>query len=515
MDTVQLHLNGEALEVSGVSPTTTLLEYLRGDCGQPGTKEGCAEGDCGACTVVVIDPQAPGGPRFRAVNSCLMLLPLLHGKHVYTVESLRSGPPARPGEEGYHPVQEALVAKLGSQCGYCTPGVIMSMFEACYREDLDAPWKLDDQMCGNLCRCTGYRPIREATLQIAGQRPDDRFLTALKAAADGPPAPSLAYRYEPPATSGHQSQRFWIPRTFEELFEIRAEHPQARLVVGATDLGLDVTKHGERFEAMISLQGIESLRTLEHEAGQWRIGATVRLADLEDATDHALPPIARILRFFGSRQIKNNATVGGNLCNASPIGDLAPVLLSLDATMVVRGPAGQRRVSIDDFFVGYRKTVLQPSELLVGVELADPPAEAMIGAYKVSKRREMDISAVAAGLRVDVVDGVVKAARFGFGGMAATPARASHAEAAVVGQPWSQATCEAAAVALAKDFNPLSDHRGSAWYRATVAANLLRGFHADTVNEPVPRLPDRPTGTLLGSSNLATDASTLPGEAQP
>ncbi|MEM7158316.1 MAG: xanthine dehydrogenase small subunit [Myxococcota bacterium] len=506
MDTVQLHLNGEALEVSGVSPTMTLLEYLRGERSQSGTKEGCAEGDCGACTVVVIDPESPGGPRFRAVNSCLLLLPLLHGKHVYTVESLRSGPPARPGDEGYHPVQEALVAKLGSQCGYCTPGVIMSMFEACYRDDLDAPWKLDDQMCGNLCRCTGYRPIREATVQIAGKRPDDRFSAALQAAADGPPAPALAYRYEPPAASGHRPQRFWIPRTFDELFEIRAEHPQARLVVGATDLGLDVTKHGERFEAMISLQGIESLRTLTHDAGLWSIGATVRLADLEDVTDHALPPIARILRFFGSRQIKNGATVGGNLCNASPIGDLAPVLLSLGATMVMRGSAGEREVSIDDFFVGYRKTVLTADELLVRVELSDPPPEARIGAYKVSKRREMDISAVAAGLRVDVVDGVVKAARFGFGGMAATPARASQAEAAVVGQAWSQQACEAAARAVANDFTPMSDHRGSAWYRSTVAANLLRGFFADTAEQPVPRLPDRPTGTLLGSTTLATEA---------
>ncbi len=178
MGPVKLHVNGQAREVRDVSPTTTLLEYLRGHLHEPGTKEGCAEGDCGACTVVVIDPQAPGGPRFRGVNSCLLLLPLLHGTQVFTVEALRE---AASDGGGYHPVQEALVQALGSQCGYCTPGVIMSMFEACYREDLDAPWKLDDQMCGNLCRCTGYRPIREATQQIAGLRPADRFTTALSA----------------------------------------------------------------------------------------------------------------------------------------------------------------------------------------------------------------------------------------------------------------------------------------------------------------------------------------------
>lgn len=492
MDTVRLHVNGQPREICGVSPTTTLLDYLRGAAGLPGTKEGCAEGDCGACTVVVIDPDAPGGPRFRGVNSCLLLLPLLHGKHVITVEGLQQ----RVGDDpGWHPVQEALVAALGSQCGYCTPGVVMSMFEACYRSDLDAPWKLDDQMCGNLCRCTGYRPIREATQQVAGQRPKDRFSAALASHAGERPA-TLRYT----AGSGAAEQRFFIPGSLAELFDLMDAHPGLRLVVGATDLGLDVTKKGERFERLASLQAIEALRRLEHADGRWSIGAAVRLADLEDATDRALPPVARMLRFFGSRQIKNSATVGGNLCNASPIGDLAPVLLALDATCVVAGRGGERRVGIDEFFVGYRRTALRPGELLVRVELLDPPASARVVAYKVSKRREMDISAVAAGLRVDVEDGVVTAARLGFGGMAATPARARTAEATLVGQPWSQAACDAAAARVADDLTPLTDHRGSAWFRATVAANFLRGMYADTLHDPVPRLPDRPSGTLLGAT---------------
>lgn len=488
MDPIELYVNGEAVTVTDVRPTTTLLEYLRGPLRQPGTKEGCAEGDCGACTVVVIDPQAPGGPRFRGVNSCLLLLPLLHGMHVLTVEALRDAA-AKGGDEGYHPVQRALVEALGSQCGYCTPGVIMSMFEACYRGDLDAPWKLDDQMCGNLCRCTGYRPIREATEQIAGLRPDDRFTRALRTAAGQRPVP-LRYR------AG--SQQFFCPGSMPELLDLLQDHPNARLVVGATDLGLDVTKKGEHFEVLVSLQAIEALRQLRHDNGRWSVGATVRLADLEDATDQALPPVARMLRFFGSRQIKNSATFGGNLCNASPIGDLAPVLLALSATVVAVGRDGERRIPIDDFFVGYRKTALRPGEILARVEFEDPPAHARVVAYKVSKRREMDISAVAAGLRVDVRDGIVEDARLGFGGMAATPARARHAEAAMIGQPWSEATVEAAARCIAQDFAPLSDHRGSAWYRATVAANLLRGLVHDVHSERLPRLPDRPSGTLLG-----------------
>ncbi|MCH9687292.1 MAG: xanthine dehydrogenase small subunit [Deltaproteobacteria bacterium] len=495
LDTVHLHVNGQLHEVRGVSPTTTLLEYLRGLAALAGTKEGCAEGDCGACTVVVVDAEAPGGPRFRAVNSCLLLLPLLHGTHIYTVEALRE--PAARGDAGYHPVQQALVDELGSQCGYCTPGVVMSMFEACYRDDLDAPWKVDDQMCGNLCRCTGYRPIREATLQIAGRRPDDRFSAALR---EYPVQPKPGLRYQ------EGGQRFWVPRSWPELFEITAAHPEHRFVMGATDLGLDVTKKGERFEALVSLHAMPQLRELRHAEGRWVIGATVRLADLEDATDHALPPIARMLRFFGSRQIKNSATVGGNLCNASPIGDLAPVLLALGADVVVRGPTGERTVPIDEFFVGYRRTAMAPGELLCRVELSDPPASARIGAYKVSKRREMDISAVAAGLRVDVHEGVVQSARFGFGGMAATPARAHHAEAAIVGQPWSSASCELAAQALAADFTPMSDHRGSAWFRTTVAANLIRGLFDDTARDPMPRLADRPSGTVLGHG-LATSTN--------
>jgi len=481
MTAVCFWLNGERVTVSGVSPTTTLLQYLRQDRHCTGTKEGCAEGDCGACTVAVLDPDASEGPTYRAVNACLILLPMVHGRQVITVEGLadRAGP---------HPVQEALTDALGSQCGYCTPGVIMSMFEACYRRDMDAPWKLDDQMCGNLCRCTGYRPIRDATGAIAGLSPDDRHRAALATS----PADTASLGY----TAG--DQRFFAPVTFPELFDILDAHPDHVLIAGATDLGLDVTQRHVAFPTLVSVMRLAELRSMGAEGEGHRIGAAVRLTDLEAYAESTLPPVARMLRFFGSRQIKHRATLGGNLCNASPIGDLPPVLLALNATVVARSRAGERRIPIDTFFESYRKTSLRPGEVLVGVEIPSVPAGARAAAYKVSKRREMDISAVCASLVVLTDDdGIVTDARVAFGGMAATPMRAAGVEAALVGQPWTARTVQAAADKIPDDFSPIDDLRGSAWYRATVAANLVRGFYEETHEVRVPTLPDRPTATVL------------------
>jgi len=480
MDSViRFHLNGAPIVASGLSPTTTLLNYLRDTRRLVGTKEGCAEGDCGACTVVIVDRNGPTGPSFRAVNACLVLLPLVHGQQVITVEALRG--------ESYHPVQEALVAYLGSQCGYCTPGVIMSMFEACYRRDLDAPWKLDDQMCGNLCRCTGYRPIREATQAIAGTCPKDRFLQVL----EQPNALSAGLDYR---ASG---QEFIAPTTWEQLFEALDTRPGARLICGATDLGLDVTKKYTAFASLISLQAIAELARIEVTEDGLQVGATVNLADLEHVCADECPPITRILRYFGARQIKNRATIGGNLCNASPIGDLAPVLLALNATLVARGSKGAREIPIAEFFTGYRKTALQPGEILARIDIPNVAKNTRVGAYKVSRRRELDISAVAAGIAVELdCQGNIAAARIGFGGMAATPARARSVEASLIGKPWAQETFDQAAGLLANDFTPIDDHRSSAWYRRTVAANLIRGFYVDTCEVAQPSLPDRPIGTL-------------------
>ncbi len=480
MAAIEWTLNGRPVSVSGVSPTMTLLEYLRGPHGATGTKEGCAEGDCGACTVAIVDPDAPQGPTFRAVNSCLVLLPMVHGKVVYSVEGIADGAP--------HPVQDSLVEKLGSQCGYCTPGVIMSMFEACYRKDLDEPWKLDDQMCGNLCRCTGYRPIREATEAIASLAPSDRFSAALAAAE----------KKRGVASYEEGDQRYFAPATLDELFDVLDANPERDIVCGGTDLSLRVTKRFERLPTVVSLEGVHGLRGVERQNGVWRIGATTPLADLEDAARDGLEPIERILRFFGARQIKNRGTVGGNLCNASPIGDLAPVLLALDAQVGLCSREGRRTLPLAEFFLRYRKTALAPNEILEAVLVPAIEDDARVGAYKVSKRQELDISAVALGAWVRLDDQQnVAAVRLGFGGMAATPARAAKTEAALVGQPWTEATVDAAVAHLDDDFSPIDDHRGSAWYRRTVAKNLVRGFYFETLSDSRPRLVHRPAATVV------------------
>jgi len=480
LEAIRFTLNDEPVVVRGVPPTTTALEYLRQTLRLTGTKEGCAEGDCGACTIAYVDRDHAGRPALRSVNACLVLLPMLHGRRVWTVEGIR------PPGGGYHPVQEALVQTLGSQCGYCTPGVVMTMLEACYRDDLDQPWKLEDQMAGTLCRCTGYRPIMEAARAVAATRPDDAIAAALAG-----PAPAL-----PPLDYSAHGQRFVRPDSLEALWSALAESPGARLVAGATDLGLEVTKARRAWTALVCLDAIPELKGLTRDGDRWAIGAGVTLSTLEAAAEDGLPALARMLRYFGARQIKNRATVGGNLCNASPIGDLAPVLLALGADAQIAGPAGVRSVPLADFFVGYRQTALAPGEILAGVHLSAPAPGDRVAAYKVSKRRELDISAVAAGMFVRLDGEIVAQARLGYGGVAATPSRAPATEAALVGQPWTEATVEAACARLADDFTPIADHRGSAWYRATVAANLLRGFYHETLEEPAPRLTPRHSGTV-------------------
>ncbi len=480
-------LNGKQVKVGDISPTMTVLEWLR-QTGFTGTKEGCAEGDCGACTIGLLD-QGPDGPTWRAICSCIMLVPQAFGRQIVTVEGLAS-------DSGLHPAQQAMVDKLGSQCGYCTPGFVMSLFEATYRSDLDSHWKMDDQICGNLCRCTGYRPIREALYEIAGRQPTDRFSEALDAL---PEIPAVDYQ--------RGDQRFVRPEKWGDLWTAMSDGP-VRFVSGATDLGLDITQRFMAFPLLIDLGLLPGMREISPIADGWHIGAGVLLSDLEAWSETHSASLGKMLRFFASRQIKNRATVGGNLCNASPIGDLPPVMLALNAVAVIRSSGAERRQpfapsgSDPGFWTAYRTTALQDGEVLAGIEISELHPSTYASTYKVSKRRELDISAVSSAfaLRLDE-SGVVADLRIAFGGMAATPARALKTEAKLLGQPLSQSTIEEAIKTLKDDFSPIDDHRGTAWYRATVAANLLRGFFEEAQGGVRVTLPDRPTGTIFAEKN--------------
>lgn len=480
MDAISFTLNEKQIQITDLPPTTTLLQYLRDHKSLTGTKEGCAEGDCGACTVVILDAPKTGQAAWRSVNACLILMPMLHGKHVYTIEGISTA-------THLHPVQEAIVGTLGSQCGYCTPGVVMTLLEACYRKDMDADWKMDDQLCGTLCRCTGYRPIRDAAEEIKGLCPPD----ALSERVSEPLQTPTNLSYE------HGQHRFIRPSTLPELWAAIKTYPDHTFIAGATDLGLSVTKRYQTWPVLIGLDSVDVLKQMQYQNGTWSVGAAVRLSDLETQMDTRVVPLARMLRFFGSRQIKNRATVGGNLCNASPIGDLAPILFALDAKIIVASLSGERMIPIHAFFSGYRKTAMKAGEVLVRVEFQQPDASTRMAAYKVSKRRELDISAVSAGFSVHLDEAnIVTDITLAYGGMAATTKRAAQAEAALLGQPWTEATVRNATPLIATEFTPMSDHRGSDWYRTRVAQNLLLGFYLETKNEPQPRLSDRASGTV-------------------
>ncbi len=486
-------LNGAPVRVEGVSPNTTLLDFLRSRDGCRGTKEGCAEGDCGACSVALVERDAHGRPVYRAINSCLALLPMVAGREVVTVEGVkRHAPPHVHGTnghhdhapdptEGLHPVQRGMVERFGSQCGYCTPGFIVNMFEAYGRDDLRERWQISDALCGNLCRCTGYRPIADAMADALCRRGP---LPAPPTAAGGD-APTLDY------AAG--AQRFLQPATLDELLALRARHPGATLIAGATELGLEVNKKFYRFETLISVAAVPELQRVARTAGGWTLGAAASLTRVEEAlrADGPASPLAlanaallKIIGLFASRPIRNRATLGGNLVNASPIGDTAPVLMALGATVVMRSAAdGERIVPMDEFFTAYRRTALRPGEVLCEVRIPTPavvPAagRVLMDAFKVSRRREMDISVVSGAFCVELDGGGrVGAARLAYGGVAATVVRARRTEGALLGQPWTRRTLDGALGVLAEELAPINDVRASAEYRRGLVTGLLEKFY--------------------------------------
>jgi xanthine dehydrogenase molybdopterin binding subunit/xanthine dehydrogenase small subunit len=474
-DRFEVEVDGRSEVVRDVDAATSLLDWLR-DTGRTGTKEGCAEGDCGACTVAMLDVDSNGDAAWRSLCACITPLPTVAGRRIVTVEGLADGPAVAgnaPSLEELHPVQRAMVEKHGSQCGFCTPGFVVSMFEGFVRKDLpDTPsyGEVSDQLCGNLCRCTGYRPIREAMTQALSERElraDDRF-----AKAQQEPAASV-----PPLNYAVAGNAFLRPTSVSELVRLLAANPEACLIAGATEIGVYRNKRFEDFPLLVSTDGVPELRAIERTDDAWLIGGGATITDIEDAVGPEVPALGRMINVFASRQIRNRATVAGNLITASPIGDLAPVLLALDASVTLEGPEGEREVPLDAFFTGYRQTVRQPDEVLTRVRLPHPGQGVESMSFKVSKRRELDIAIVSACFSVSLSkDGRVQEARLAYGGVAATPIRAKATEQALIGRPWILRTVKELRAGLEAEFTPLDDVRSGASFRRDLVGSLLEKF---------------------------------------
>ena len=472
---VRFLLNGETVELTGVPPTRTLLDWLREERGLTGTKEGCNEGDCGACTVMVGDLQDDGeadqgAVRWRTVNACLQFLPTLDGRALRTVEDL-------PAD---HPAPCAMVEHHGSQCGFCTPGFVVSLAALrVNRPDKPPRREIADALAGNLCRCTGNRPILDAG-EAMYDRPapvvdDSDTVAALRSLRSDPP---LAYTAPDPAT-GHPS-RFLAPRTLDTLAATAAAHPQATLLAGSTDIGLWANKQFRPLPLLISVGAVPGFKSITETDGVLHVGAGAALEDAWGALVARLPQLHCYALRFASPPVRHAGTMGGNLANGSPIGDSAPVLMALDARIVLRHGATERTVPLDGFYTEYMQNLRQPGELLWRIEVPLQSQATRLRAYKLSKRFDCDISALACGLAVTLDGERITAARVAFGGMAATVARARAAEAALTGQPWTEATLEAACSALHSDYTPMNDLRGSAGYRVRSARALLRRFWLET-----------------------------------
>jgi len=466
---IQFLLNQELRTEHALDPNLTVLNYLREHLGKSGTKEGCASGDCGACTVVIgeLNTGTDGTERlrYRTLNSCLTFVASLHGKQLISVEDLKH-------QGQLHSVQKAMVECHGSQCGFCTPGFVMSLFALQKNSSEADSHQAHEALAGNLCRCTGYRPILAAAEQACSQRQPDQF--------DQREAETIArLRAIAPKDTGELNsgdKRCLVPLTVSDLADLYDAYPQARLLAGGTDLALEVTQFHRPLLVMIYVGNIAEMKRIEHFDDRIEIGAATSLTDCYAALTAEYPDFGELLQRFASLQIRNQGTLGGNIGNASPIGDSPPLLIALGAQIVLCKGELRRTLALEDYFIDYRVTARQESEFIEKIIVPKANARQAFRAYKVSKRLDDDISAVCAAFRLHIENGAVVDARVAFGGMAAVPKRAAACEQALIGAPWTSATVERACAALAQDFTPLSDFRASKEYRLLSAQNLLRKY---------------------------------------
>lgn len=443
---IEFLLNGEAVTVDGNSPTRTLLDYLREECGLTGTKEGCNEGDCGACSIMITDDDGT-----KALNACILFLPQLHGKSVRTVEGL-----AAP-DGTLHPVQSEMIENHGSQCGFCTPGFIMSMAAAHQNGETNH----DDVLAGNLCRCTGYVPI------IRAARAAEKFAK-----------PKHLQINKLPVTKTIQSERVFVPKTSDELADWYIKNPDATLIGGATDVGLWINKDLCDLSSIAFIGQIDELRGIEISDSGMAIGASVTLSQLHKAVAKKYASLGELVRRYGSTQVRNAATIGGNIANGSPIGDGPPALIALGAQLYLRRGDDFRNMALEDYFIDYGKQDRKIGEFIIGVAIPEQPNN--LKCYKITKRFDQDISTLCGCFNITRHSGKITSARIAFGGMAETPKRATSVETALIGKLWTQDTITAAVTKFSTDYQPISDVRASAAYRAQTAQNLLQRYFDET-----------------------------------
>lgn len=484
-NTVRFVLDGQIVEAQGVRRTTTVLDYLREQLHRKGTKEGCAEGDCGACVVMVGELNDAGtGVNYVPVNSCIQLLPALDGKSVKTVESLKKA------DGSLHPVQEAMVGCHGSQCGFCTPGIVMSLVNLVQTNTSPKRQEITDALSGNLCRCTGYTPIIDATVKACEKK------TALKVddSADVPLLQEIKRAATPtlsldgdiivqPVVRTKKGNEFVSPATLSEVADYLVKHPTTTLLAGSTEVGLQVNKQFSRPDHIMYLGNVQELRQVADTPKAWRIGAAVSLTQVETLVAQAYPDFAEVLRRFGSPPIRSTATLAGNIANGSPIGDTMPCLMALGASLVLRRGNKTRTVALDQFYTGQKQNVLQPGEFIEAIELPKPTAGAVFRAHKVSKRFEQDISATCAAISFSLKDGKLSGVKLAYNGLAPSPCRAPKLEAVLEGKTPASVSAAELDAAIAASFVARDGLRATWAYRSLVARNLVLDFIEEQTSE--------------------------------
>ena len=471
--TIRFLLGDEPRELTDIDPTMTVLRWLREVEGRVGSKEGCAEGDCGACTVVLAEPRG-NKLEYRAVNACIQFLPTLDGKQLLTVEDLKAA------DGSLHPVQQSMVDNHGSQCGFCTPGFVMSLHALYQQGGAQDRLDIDNALAGNLCRCTGYGPIVAATRAMMNyDKPAEGGLSAgdvLKQLQDWQDDDGVSLEW--------QDRKYFAPHSLEALAAIYAHHSDAHILAGGTDIGLWVTKQHRTLQTLIYIGDVPELDQLEVVDGTLQIGAGVTYERAFDTIEELFPEFGEVMRRIGSRQIRNTGTIGGNVANGSPIGDSPPALIALGARVVLRHGQETRDMPLEDFFVDYGKQDRKPGEFVARIDVPLAAPDLMFRCYKISKRFDQDISAALGAFAVSLdEDGNVATARICFGGMAATPKRAEATETALLGKPWTEDTIRQAMTAMEQDYTPMTDMRASAAYRMKVTQNLLTKFWLETTED--------------------------------